>query len=115
MMTAVDIHKGFNKVEHNKIITILSDDMQVPNWLLKIIASYLSSRKLTVRYISHISTSRSMPGGTAAGTVLGLNFFLVLFNGAGPAANTTNIGQQITQLISKRKPIDKTKVDGLMT
>jgi hypothetical protein len=110
MMTAVDIHKGFNKVEHQQIITILSDEMQVPNWLLKIIANYLSSRKLTVRYRSHISSSRSMPGGTAAGTVLGLNFFLVLFNGAGPAANTTNIGQQITQPIRKRKPIDRTKV-----
>ena len=51
-----------------------------------------------------------MPGGTAAGTVLGLNFFLVLFNGAGPTANSTSIGQQITKPINKRKPIAKTKV-----
>ena len=50
-----------------------------------------------------------MPGGTAAGTVLGLNFFLVLFNGAGPAANITTIGQQITQPKGKRKPIATTK------
>ena len=110
MMTAIDIHKGFNKVEHRKIITILSDDMKVPNWLLRIISSYLSSRKLTVRYRSHRSTSRQMPGGTAAGTVLGLNFFLILFNGAGPTANITSIGHQITQPLKKRKPIAKTKV-----
>ena len=51
-----------------------------------------------------------MPGGTAAGTVLGLYFFLVLFNGAGPAANITTIGQQITQPKGNRKPIAKTKV-----
>ena len=110
MITAIDIHKGFNKVEHKKIITILADDMKVPNWLLKIISSYLSSRKLTVRYRNHTSTSRQMPGGTAAGTLLGLNFFLVLFNGAGPAANITTIGQQLTQPKGKRKPIAKTKV-----
>ena len=51
-----------------------------------------------------------MPGGTAAGTVLGLNFFLILFNGAGPAASIIGIGKQISQPIRKRKPIDKKKV-----
>ena len=51
-----------------------------------------------------------MPGGTAAGTVLGLNFFLVRFNGVGPAAKFTTIEQQITQLKGNKKPIAKTKV-----
>ena len=44
-----------------------------------------------------------MPGGIAAGTVLGLKIFLVLFDGAGPAENSTNIGQQIT---NKEKKIN---------
>ena len=110
MLTAIDIHKGFNKVEHNKIITILAEDMKVPNWLLRIISGYLSSRKLTIRYRKQRSTSRQMPGGTAAGTVLGLNFFLILFNRAGPAASNISIGKQITQPIKKRKPIDRKKV-----
>ena len=51
-----------------------------------------------------------MPGGTAAGTVLGLNFFLILFNGAGPPADNISIGKQITQPIRKRRPIVKKKV-----
>ena len=110
MLTAIDIHKGFNKVEHSQIITILADDMKVPNWLLRIISSYLSSRKLTIRYRNKRSTSRQMPGGTAAGTVLGLNFFLILFNRAGPPASNVSIGKQITQPIKKRKPIRKKKV-----
>ena len=38
-----------------------------------------------------------MPGGTGAGTVLGLNLFLILFNGAGPEANMTSFGQQVTK------------------
>ena len=110
MLTAIDIHKGFNKVDHNKIITILAEEMKVPNWLLRIISGYLSSRKLTIRYRKQRSTSRQMPGGTAAGTVLGLSFLLILFNGAGPAASIIGIGKQISQPIRKRKPIDKKKV-----
>ena len=53
-----------------------------------------------------------MPGGTAAGTVLGLNFFLVRFNGVGPAAKFTTIEQQITQLKGNKKPIAKTRSQG---
>ena len=110
ILTAVDIHKGFNKIEHLKIIRILGEEMKVPGWLLKIVSSYLSSRKLTIRYRRETSTSRPMPGGTAAGTILGLTFFLVIFNGAGPATNCVSIGKQITQPRKKRKPIEKTKV-----
>ena len=51
-----------------------------------------------------------MPGGTSAGTILGLNFFLVMFNKAGPPANTISIGRQIAQPRRGRKPIEKCKV-----
>ena len=51
-----------------------------------------------------------MPGGTSASTILGLNFFLVMFNKAGPPANTIGIGKQISQPRRKRKPIQKCKV-----
>ena len=109
MITAVDIHKGFNKVDHSKTITILSD-MEVPGWLLRIVASYLSNRTLSIRYRQVTSTTRQMPGATGAGTILGLNLFLILFNGAGPASNNVSIGKQVTQPMNRRKPIDKTKV-----
>ena len=51
-----------------------------------------------------------MPGGLGAGTIMGLNLFLVLFNGAGPPSNIVSIGQQVTQPRRRRKPISKTKV-----
>ena len=51
-----------------------------------------------------------MPGGTGAGTILGVDLFLILFNNAGPAANTVGIGRQISRPLSKRKPILKSKV-----
>ena len=51
-----------------------------------------------------------MPGGTAAGTVLVLNFFLILINRAGSPASNISIGEKITQPMKKRKPIRKKKV-----
>ena len=51
-----------------------------------------------------------MPGGAAAGTILGLNCFLILFNGAGPKTSTISIGQQITRPINTRIAIPKSKV-----
>jgi hypothetical protein len=109
LMAAIDISKGFNKMEHEIVLTKLSD-MGTPGWLLKIIASYLSGRTLSIRYRGATSTARAMPGGAGAGTILGLELFLVLFNGAGPEASSTSIGQQITQPKNLRQPIKTSKV-----
>ena len=67
-------------------------------------------RYLLKKVIKLVSLVVQMPDGTAAGTILWLYFSLVLFNGAGPAANITTIGQQITQPKGNIKPIAKTKV-----
>ena len=109
MFAGVDIKKGFNKIDHKKLITILSS-MNVPCWLLKIMVSYLSGRSLTLRRQQHMSETEQMPGGTGAGTPLGLLCFLILFNEAGPKTNQTQIGEQITQLRRYRKPIERKKV-----
>ena len=90
-------------------MTILAD-MNVPSWLLKIVASYLSGRTLTLRRQQHMTATEQMPGGTGAGTPLGLLCFLVLFNKAGPEANKASIGEQVTQTKRARKPIKKGKV-----
>ena len=49
LMAGVDISKGFNLIEHNECITRISD-MGCPNWLLRILISYLSKRQLIVRF-----------------------------------------------------------------
>jgi hypothetical protein len=110
MITAVDISKGFNKIDHCKIIVKLSEEFSVPGWLLRIVYSYLSNRTLSVRYKSETSTPRHMPGGTGAGTIIGLEIFLILFNGAGPPANPTPLGEIVTEPLGVRKPIEKAKV-----
>ena len=45
----VDFSKAFNRQNHNLLITKLSD-MGVPAWLLRIVISFLSDRKMRVRY-----------------------------------------------------------------
>ena len=70
LLTAIDIHKGFNKVSHAKTITILATEMEVPGWLLRIVA---------------------------AGTILGLNLFLILFNDAGPDYHPTSQQKKTNQ------------------
>ena len=68
--------------------------MKVPPWLLT----------------GHMSDTEPMPGGTAAGTPLGLFCFLVLFNQAGPAESNTTIGEKITAPRRRRKPMKRKKV-----
>jgi hypothetical protein len=110
IFAGIDISKGFNKVCHNEIITILGDEMNVPGWLLRIVADYLSGRSLALRRQGHTTNSEPMPGGTGAGCPLGLLLFLVLFSGAGPPASRTDLGQIITSTGRMRKPLDKRKV-----
>ena len=107
MFAGIDISKGFNKIDHSQLVSML-DEMNVPGWLLRIVVSYLSGRSLTLRRQSHITGTEDMPGGTGAGTPLGLLCFLVLFNGAGPTTSPTSLGQQVTE--TRRKPMKKGKV-----
>ena len=110
LFAGIDISKGFNKIDHLKLVQILAIEMQVPCWLLKIVVSYLSGRTLTLRRQGHTSATEEMPGGTPAGAPLGLLCFLIMFNRAGPPANHTSIGEQVTVAKTKRKPTEKAKV-----
>ena len=104
MMAGVDISKGFNKIEHNECITRLSD-MGCPNWLLRIMISYLSQRQLIVRFQGQVSRKAPLNSGCGQGTLLGLFCFCLTFNGAGPKAMKEDIGKIITQPQRRRKPI----------
>ena len=101
----IDFAKAFNRINHNIIITILSD-MGVPGWLLKIIIGFLTERELVVRYKGGSSNRKSMPGGGPQGTRLGLLLFLILINAACSGMLEKHIGTHITQKMSKRKPLE---------
>ena len=55
--------------------------MGLPGWILKLISSYLSNRIMVVRYKGETSEEQQMPGGSPAGTVLGIITFLIQMDG----------------------------------
>ena len=100
----VDYSKAFNRICHNRIVTILSR-MGVPGWLLKIVMGFLTERELIVRYLGKQSGRKWLPGGSPQGTRLGLFLFLILINFAGYEELNRKLGEQITTIKNKRTNI----------
>ena len=100
----IDFSKAFNRINHNLIITTLSE-MGVPGWLLKVVMGFLKERELVLKYKGYCSSKKALPGGSPQGTRLGLFLFLILINAAGYKYLEKYTGVQITQNINKRKPI----------
>ena len=90
----IDFSKAFNRINHNIVITILSD-MGVPGWLLRIVVGFLSDRKMILRFKGKCSGRKQLPGGGPQGTRLGLFLFLILINAAGYLNLEINIGGKI--------------------
>ena len=86
---------AFNRINHNLLITKLSD-MGCPGWLLRIVMAFLSNRRMIVRYKGKQSGIKSLPGGGPQGTLLGLFLFLVLINDAGFSGQLNNAGELAT-------------------
>ena len=82
LLALIDFSKAFNRMDHNLLITLLSDS-GVPSWLLTLSFSYLSNRKMVVRYRGNVSSEENLPGGGPQGTLLGGLFFLFQVNKAG--------------------------------
>ena len=91
----VDFSKAFNRQDHSIIITKLSD-MGVQPWLLKLVISFLSNRKMVVRYKGEVSSIKELPGGGPQGALLGLLLFLVLVNDIGFRDQSNENGEIIT-------------------
>ena len=102
LICAVDFSKAFNRINHNLIITKLSD-MGVPGWLLNIVMGFLTDRVMVVRYKGATSDSKQLPGGGPQGTLLGLLLFLILINLCGEQ-EYEDLGSQVTRPKSKFEP-----------
>ena len=76
LAAVIDFSKAFNRLCHSRIITIMND-LGLPGWLLKLIASYLSKRVMIVRFKGSESKEENMPGGSPQGTILGVVIFIL--------------------------------------
>ena len=73
----INFSKGFSRMSHNKILIRLSD-WNTPGWLLQIIVSHLTNRRMIVRYKGAQSLSHPLPSGGPQGDILTIILFLVL-------------------------------------
>ena len=102
----VHFAKAFNRLNHNILISKLSD-MGVPGWLLKVVMGFLTNRRMKVRFNGKQSSTKYLPGGGPQGTLLGLFLFLVLINDAGFSGQLNNAGELLT---SKRNMKEVIKI-----
>ena len=95
-------------MSHNKVITSILD-MGCPGWLTKILVSYLSGRTLKICWQDKILGKMHLNSGSGQGTTLGLLFFVVILNGAGPKPSLIQIGVSLTEARRKKKPLEAGK------
>ena len=80
VVALVDQAKAFNRVSHQMVIEDLND-MKVPSWLLLILVSYLTGRKMIMTYKGVTASPRDLPGSSPQGAFLGIFLFIVKYNG----------------------------------
>ena len=81
LLACLDMSKAFNRMSHQRVIEDRYD-MKVPGWLLLILISYLTDRKMILKFRGVLSALHSLPGSSPQGTVLGVILFIIYFNDA---------------------------------
>ena len=82
MLGLIDFSKAYNRQCHNRLLTCFND-LGTPPYLLKILQSYLTNRRMKVRHKGDISDTFELPGSGPQGTNLGVLSFIVYVNSCG--------------------------------
>ena len=82
----LDFSKGYNRILHSRLVTILSD-MGVPAYLLIIIISYLSNREMQVLHNEVFSDKKDLRGGSPQGALFSVIFFCIYSTSCGMSLN----------------------------
>lgn len=75
----LDFEKAFDRIDHNILVNKLRQ-MNVPQFIIKWIRSFLSDRKQRVKLTNCYSDWQTLKGGVPQGSVLGPVLFLVMIN-----------------------------------
>ena len=92
-----DWSKAFNLVNFNIIIRILIA-LKVPEWLLRLMTSYLEHRKMFCRFRGCCSTLKDMIAGCPQGTLIGCILYILYIN---PIAFPGEITIQVEEILTK--------------
>ena len=99
LLGCVDMSQAFKRMSHQQLVQDLFD-MKVPGWLLLILISYLTNRKMMIKFKGVLSSLHSLFGSSPQGTVLGVILFIIYFNGA---ALRPDIPRPIWPFFSKKR------------
>ena len=73
---AIDMAKAFNSINHNVLLTLLHD-IGVPPCALRLLASYLTERKMQLHHRGAVSNVHPLPGsGPQGGILIGILYNL---------------------------------------
>ena len=106
MVALIDFSKAFNRINHAKVITRLSD-WGVSGWLLRTLVSYLTDRSMILRHKGVESVRHHMPGGSPQGALLCVLLYLVYVSDLGmdlPSNSEPEASMWTTDLISVPSP-----------
>ena len=92
-----DWSKAFNKVSHSIVMRILTA-LKVPQWLLRILLSYLKNRKMILRFRNCTSLPKDLPGGCPQGTLIGVILYILYIN---PIGFPGEITLQVSDILVK--------------
>ena len=82
IIALMDFSKGFNRLDHSRLLCTLCD-IGVPGYLLLLILSYLTNRKMRVKYKNVFSNEQNLPGGSPQGGLLSVILFCLYTLGSG--------------------------------
>ena len=96
-----DWSKAFNLVNFNIIIRILIA-LKVPEWILRLMTSYLEHRKMFCRFRGCCSSLKDMIAGCPQGTLLGCILYILYINPiAFPGEITIQVEETLTRYWEK--------------
>ena len=82
IIALMDFSKGFNRLSHPRLLCTLAD-LGIPGYLLLLILSYLTHRRMKVKYGDILSKEQDLPGGSPQGGLLSVILFCLYTLGSG--------------------------------
>ena len=82
IIALMDFSKGFNRLSHSRLLCTLAD-LGIPGYLLLLILSYLTHRRMKVKYGDTLSKEQNLPGGSPQGGLLSVILFCLYTLGSG--------------------------------